>query len=169
MRKEAVVSARWCLFLLLGTIALLGAGTSAEEDHNRQLLKTWREDLKHAERLDRDLRAFHALSRQSQERIRKLDQDLHESDPKTRKHYLGLLRAYRRWFDSLSVEQQRRLAEAPPGDRIALIRDLRDEQFLARLPQARQQELLKLPPDQRHEKLLEIRRERAGRPPKGAP
>jgi hypothetical protein len=156
------MSARSCLFLLLLTIALLGAATSAEEDHNRQLLNTWREDPKHAERLDRDLHAFYALSRQARERIRKLDQDLHDAEPKTRKHYTALLRAYRRWFDSLSAEQQRRLAEAPPGERLDLIREIRDEQLLARLPEARRRELLKLPPDQRHERLLEIRR-------KGAP
>jgi hypothetical protein len=164
--KEALVSAKRCLFLLLATIALLGAGVSADEEHNRQLLKTWREDPKHADRLDRDLRAFHALSRQAQERMRKLDQDLHEADPKTRKHYVALLRAYRRWFDSLSADQQRRLTEASQAERLDLIREIRDEQLLSRLPEARQRELLKLSPDQRHERLLEIRRKKSPSPPK---
>ena len=64
--------------LALALAALLvGLAAAADPDaleHNRRLLERWRSDPDHYRRLQRDLRAFHALPRARQEQLRRLDE-----------------------------------------------------------------------------------------------
>jgi hypothetical protein len=153
------VSAKRCLCLLVVVLGALGAAIPADAERNRQLLEQWRQDPEHAARLQRDLRAFYALPKAQQERIRRLDRRLHELDPVARRRLWTALQRYVAWVESLPEDDRQRLAAAEPSERLPLIRQIRDRQFMERLPERVRQDLLALPEDRQRERLRQLRQE----------
>ncbi len=156
------VSAKRCLFLLMALLAALGAAVpDGGAERNRQVLERWRQDPDHYARLQRDLRAFYALPPDRQERIRRLDRRLHELPPDKQRRLWGVLERYAAWLERLPEEDQRRLAAAAPEDRLKMIRKLREEQFVDRLPSRVRAEVLRLAEDKRASRVAQLRREEA--------
>jgi hypothetical protein len=132
----------------------------AVEQRNRQLLDRWRTDSEHYTRLKRDLREFKALPEESRDRLRQLDQGLHDpANPQPRLQ--RVLELYLSWLDRLPEGDQRRIAAtADVTERVRLIQQLRDREWIVRLPrQAREELEATSDPARQATRVAELRRE----------
>ena len=153
--------------LLILMLALLLAAAPAHEaapdpaadlERNRQLLQKWRAEPDHYARLQRDLRDFWALPRDRRERLRQLDRDLHQLDAVTQKQLWKVVERYSAWLEKLPEEERKRIEQTKEWpERLRLIKEVRERQWLDRLPQKVREELLKLPPAQRAARANELR------------
>ncbi len=156
---------RWSLLVLLGVmtaalpaVAALGEGDALE--HNRELLEKWRADPDHYARLQRDLRAFWALPPARRRQMRQLDESLHEAEPRARKRLWAVLERYRAWLEALpEADRQRVEAAAGSDERLRVIREIRERQWVERLPAKVREELEQLPPERRQARVTLLRKE----------
>ncbi len=132
---------RWRLFGLLvsvlAAVPLVGLADDSATDvaGNWRLLRRWKEDPEHYARLQREWKAFHALPPERQERMRQLDRDLYAADAVTQQRLWGVLERYSTWLDQLPATDRGRIeAAGNPEQRLRLIQELRDKQWLAYLP-----------------------------------
>ncbi|HVS37338.1 MAG TPA: hypothetical protein VMS17_17385 [Gemmataceae bacterium] len=154
-------------FLPLLLIAVLGAAVpvlavsepaSDELEHNRRLLERYRADPDHYARLLRDLRVFQALPLDQQERMRQFDRDLHDQDPALQNQLWEVLERYTDWVNRLPEVDQRRIEQAADrNERLAVVKQLRQRDWIERLPKRDRDELLALPPGQQPARLAELR------------
>jgi hypothetical protein len=126
---------------LIALGAVLGANSgvsqpSAEElARNRRELKDLRADAERYARLERDLRAFYALPAERQEKLRRLDRELHEEGPARRARLWGVLRRYAAWLERLPHTDRQRVLSAPSAEaRLAIIKELREKEWIEKLP-----------------------------------
>lgn len=134
--------------------------TAADLERNRQLLRKWRANPEHAARLQRDLRDFWELPREKRQRLRRLDHDLHQLDGATQKRLWKAVERYGGWLEKLPEDDRRRIEQTKEWpERLRLIKELRERQWMDRLPQKVREELLKLPLDQRSARASELRRQ----------
>ncbi|MFO0928901.1 MAG: hypothetical protein U0736_18085 [Gemmataceae bacterium] len=153
----------WWLMTVLGAaLAAVGATgpDGADLDGNRRLLEMWRGDPEHYLRLQRDLAAFHALPPERQERLRRFDRQLHTGDLTTQARLWAVLDRYVSWYEGLPEEKRTQITDAPDeAARLAVIRRLRAEEWLSRLPAKVRDELRQLPPEQQTARVLQWRRD----------
>jgi hypothetical protein len=130
---------RLAALLLFAVLAIpLWAADSGTDDleRNTRLLKLWKTDPEHYARLQRDGRLFAALPPERQEKMRRLDRELHECDSETQKRLWETLERYVAWLDQLpEAEQQQILAIADKQERITAIKAKCEQQWLERLPE----------------------------------
>jgi hypothetical protein len=134
----------WLLVLGLGlTIPFLTAAEPSGEPSattlaaNRRLLDRWRADADHFARLQRDLAAFRGLSEEKQGKLRRLDHDLQAKEAATQTRLWRVMHRYADWLERLPENQRNRIdAAATSDERLQIIRDLRDREWLNRLPRA---------------------------------
>jgi hypothetical protein len=156
----------WWVGLLLGLVAALPfscasqtPGDGDDLERNRQLLEKWRADPDHYQRLWADLRAFHALPREQQERLRRLDRQLHEADQVRLWH---VLERYACWVARLeTADPARLLAARSTEERMQIVRELREREWRSHLPALVRTELDNLPPELVRRRVSELRREEA--------
>jgi hypothetical protein len=158
----------WWLLVVLGALIAAAPGAPSDADdleRNRRLLEKWRADPEHYKRLQTDLRAFHALPAERQQKIRDLDRQLHELDLTTQARLWAVLDRYHTWLERLPEAQRQQVKEtANPADRLKLIRALREQEWIDRLPAKVRGELAKLPPGEKATEVARLRRqERAQR------
>ncbi|MBY0523115.1 MAG: hypothetical protein K2R98_06935 [Gemmataceae bacterium] len=137
-------SLRLLALLALATFPLWGIAEPAGDvsDENRQLLEKWREDPQHYARLKRDLGSFRKMSPEQQERLRKLDRDLQAEQPAMRGRLKGVMERYADWMDKLSESERQSIEKAPDRKaRLHRIRELREQQWVKRLPKAQQEQI----------------------------
>ncbi len=158
---------RWLRLLALFIVLLVAAagdrpqpGEAVDEPDDRarnaRLLRKWKADPEHYARLQRDLQAFHSLSPERQQQLRQFDQDLHNLEPQTQHRLWEVLERYCLWYERLPREKQLLLEDAADqAERLQLIRDIKEQQWLRQLPlQTRlklQDELAKSPAAKRGE------------------
>src|SRR5262249_10967432 len=159
IRRPSVHRSRLAALLLLAALALpLWAADGDDLERNARLLERWRADSDHYARLQRDLDGFRALPRDRQEKIRRLDRELHECDPQTRKRLWETLEHYAAWLDGLpEAERQQILALADKNDRLQAVKHKREEQWLKRLPAKDRKELEKVPAEERPAVIARLR------------
>jgi hypothetical protein len=88
-------------------------------------------------RLRRSFAEFQALPPTRQAQLRTLDRQLHELDAAKQEHLLGVAKRYADWLDQLPETDRARFAAAPNGDaRLKVVRQIREQQWLARAPAA---------------------------------
>jgi hypothetical protein len=135
------------------------ADASREElEHNRQLLEQAKNDPEHYERLQRDLRAFLALPPDRQAQLRELDHDLHDEESTISVRSQRILQRYARWLQSLTEPERQRIKGAHDNQqRLQIIKELRDRQWVNQLPAAVQEDLHKLPDKERALRVAELR------------
>src|SRR5438105_4165465 len=111
---------------LLLLVPLWGGADSPNDDaeHNRRLLEKVQKDPEHYERLRQNLSAFLALPEERQEKLRRLDQELHDKkNSKTATRLRRILERYADWLQRLpEADRQRIQDEADPKKRVQLIR-----------------------------------------------
>ena len=151
------------LAVLLGAaVPVLAVSDGAPDDaeHNRRLLDRYRADPDHYARLLRDLQAFQALPPDRQERMRQFDRALHDEDPATQNRLWEVLERYTEWVNRLSPADQKRIEQAADrNERLVIVKELRQNDWIARLPQADREAVLALPEPQRSEMLAQLRKE----------
>ncbi len=101
---------------------------------NQRLLENWKQNPEHYARLQRDLNRFWNLPRAERDRIRDLDRELHEQDSATQKRLWGVLERYHAWLEQLSESDRRKIEAVSGSERVALIRKMREQQWVDRLP-----------------------------------
>jgi hypothetical protein len=153
----------WQPFLpvLLPSRGLAASDSASDElEQNRRLLEQWRQDPAHYARLCYDLRQFLALSPEEQERLRQLDQELHEEDSATSARLGRVLERYVVWLEHLPQAERARLeAMRDPNERLLLIKEMREREWVDKLPKALRDELHPLAPEQRTARIAELREE----------
>jgi hypothetical protein len=151
------------LVLLVAAAAALPALAVPDGDaqeHNRELLEKWRADPDHYARLQRDLRAFWALPPARRKQIRQLDQDLQHADARTRKRLWAVLERYHAWLEALPEADRRRVESAANNEeRLRVVREIREGQWVERLPRKVREELEHLPPEQRQAQIALLHKE----------
>jgi hypothetical protein len=135
--------------------------TAEEIENNERLLEQWRSDPDHMGRLQNDLRAFWQLPAQKQERLRQLDQELHATDSVTQRRLWVVIERYAAWYDRLAEGDQRRLDKAKDrNDRLKIVKQLLEDQWLQRQPQKTRDYFVSLvSEDQRHEEIAKQRKD----------
>jgi hypothetical protein len=153
----------WWLVLVLGCLiaaAPAGQPDAADLERNRRLLEKWRADPEHARRLQGDLRAFYALPPDRQDQIRRFDRQLHEMDLATQTRLWAVLDRYSVWLEGLPEQQRQEILKAEtPGERLNLIRSLRQREWIDRLPAKLRDEVLALPKERREDRVAKLRQE----------
>lgn len=94
--------------------------------------------------------AFKGLPPARKQDLRELDKQLNSQDASIRDRLLRILEAYAVWLDNLPEVERRGVLSAPtPLVRLGVIRDIRERQWLNRLPPPQQAELIGLDPTKR--------------------
>ncbi len=121
-----------------------------ELETNARALERYKSDPEHYGRLQTDLRAFWQLSPDTQERLRQLDRQLHDTDSITQKRLWGVMERYSAWLERLpEADRQRILNATDRYERMQIIKQLTEEQWLKRQPQKVQEKLAALPEAER--------------------
>ena len=155
-------------WLMIPLLVFVMAATPAQEagsdegtptlERNRQLLRKWQADPEHAARLQNDLRAFWKLPRAKREHLRQLDQELHQLDVKTQKRLWTVAERYRAWLEKLAYDQRQAIETAPDSqERLTRIREIRQQQWIEKLPQRVREDLMKLPVEERKARIVHLR------------
>jgi hypothetical protein len=133
--------------LALGLALLTTAAMAALPDAPAEKLDAWRKNPQAYARLRQNARAFLALPPERQERLRRLDEDLHKQPSSTQKHLFDVLARYADWLERLPEADRRTVLEAPDREaRLQAIKELRDEQWLQRQARAVRNRLAPLRP-----------------------
>jgi hypothetical protein len=162
-RRRAALWAPWAALavaVLYGLPRGLAEGDISSLEANRRLLEKWRGDPAHYARLEQDLRAFLELPPERQEHLRKLDHDLHAEESAVQSRLWRALERYAAWLDRQPPDQRQRIDAAANGvERRRAIREIRQQQWLDRLPEAVQRRLKKLPDDERTREIARLQAE----------
>ena len=110
--------------LCLVLMAALVVGADPPIDPNLERLKAL--PLSERKKLLDNLNRFDKLPRADQQRVLDLDRLVSQLDQKT--DYLGVLRRYHNWFESLPEAKRQQLRSAPPENRMNLVSRFMDEQ-----------------------------------------
>ncbi len=123
--------------LVLGPLVAANPGEPSEDlEHNRALLNEYLASPETYQRLRRDLRAFYALPRERQEKLRRLDKAMHEGGPREQERRWAVVARYVAWLERLpEPDRQRVLGAGGPDARLAIVREIRDRQWIDSLPE----------------------------------
>jgi hypothetical protein len=150
---------RFCLPVLL-VVAFPALATQDEGESNQRLLERWRADPAHYARLQRDLKAFWALPAEKRDRLRQLDHSLHEGEPAVRTRLWASLERYSAWLERLPQAQRRLIENAPDRqEKLRLIRQIRERQWVEHLPRKVQEDLSRLPQEKQPAAVARLRQE----------
>jgi hypothetical protein len=134
---------RIAMWFLLG-LAVPSDALSGENapDRSREILERIEADPARRAHLLRELKTFQQLPPAQQERLRKIDQALHEPSVATAARLNRTLSRYMEWLDSLP-ESKRAYVEsaADPDERLRRVRHLREEEWIDRLPKAQRDQV----------------------------
>jgi hypothetical protein len=160
----------WCLpvvwSVLVAAAPVLAVAETSDEDlrTNRILLARWRSDPEHYARLKHDYKAFLELPPETRDRLRELDRDLRDEDTNTQARLKRVLQRYMAWLDRLPEEDRARVDAATDGnDRLRVVKDLREREWIAHLPRAEQERIHNTPADQRPKLIADLRLEETNR------
>lgn len=146
------------------SVCALAMDVPGDEATNRKLLAVWKSDPEKMDRIKQNLRAFRALPPDVQERLQKLDRDLHTQDSTDQARLRGVMERYAGWLSRLNAEQRQRIMDAQPGsERIKVIDEILDRQWQESLPRADREKLAKASAAERSTLLEQYRKEEADR------
>lgn len=132
-------------------------------DLREQLAKLQSDPQQYA-RLKASLAQFRRLPPERQEAIRRLDRDLHSTDPIERGYLERALERYADWLDQLPPADRDSVVNAPDRKtRLQRIRALREQQWLAQLPKATRDQLDKADPKTRADRIKKLHQEERDR------
>lgn len=129
-----------------------------EQEQNRNQLEKFKKDKAHYERLRESLQEFLALPRERQDSMRQLVRDLGEENAETRARLLRVLERYVDWMEGLpETERQSILKAGSRDERLRMIQQVCERQWIAGLPRKIQDELQTLPGQQKAARLAQLR------------
>lgn len=135
--------------------------TQTERDQNRAKLQQFRDqDPAQLAHLYQQAQAFLALAPERSAQLRQLDQDLHQLPIGQRKHLKQVLKKYVAWFNQLPAAQRQAIEQAPNAEtRLELIKQVREEQWIANLPKTRREELAMLEGEARTKFITDLKKQ----------
>lgn len=153
--------------LLLLTLLLAVAGAAAPEresrdevlKNNQEKLDEWKKDAAHYARLKRDLERFWSRPAEERARLRKFDQELHQQEPATQLALWDALERYHAWLERLDKEARRRVMAVQGAERLAVIKELREQEYIRRLPPPLRDKVLALQGKDREKEIARLREE----------
>jgi hypothetical protein len=164
--------------LLLLTVVLAATGAALPEppgeqptpseviEGNAKLLAEWKADPNHAAhvaRLQRDLERFWSLPAEERGRLRAVDKELHELDSETQKRLWGVLERYHTWLERLPEADRKRIDSARGAERLAVVKEVREQQFIKRLPPPIRNRVEGLRGKEREDEIARLREEQRQR------
>jgi len=143
------------LLAALPAIALAVGGADAPDGDGKAALEKIRTSQPQLyARLKHNLAVLQNLPPERQEALRKLDRDLHDEITSMRQRLERVAERYADWLDRLSPEEKKSVVSAPDRKtRLARIREIKEAQWLKRLPKAQADKVAKAPPAERGELL----------------
>lgn len=119
-----------------------GAKGKERTDADRPTLQQLQADPARYARLVQELRAFQNLPTEQQSRLRKIDKELNEANPAAVARLHRSLVRYVDWLDKLPESKRNYIESATePAERLARIRQLREQEWIERLPKAQQDQI----------------------------
>lgn len=108
----------------------------------------------------RRMQMFQSLPMERREQIVQLDQDLHKEAPSSRDHLLAVAERYRDWLERLDDKDRQKIKEAPDkAARLALIKSMREYEWVRFQPKAFRDRLATLEGQERADFLKKLRHE----------
>lgn len=147
------------LFLIVLPLLVAAEGNGNDLDRNVRLLLRWKQDPEHYARLKRDYREFMLADPEYQARLRRLDGQLRALPIEEEGRLLRVMERYGAFVESLSEADRERLQNTQGKDRLALIIELRRQQWLQQLPYKLREELTALPENERNRELNRLAEE----------
>ncbi len=144
------VSLRNLVFLLVLAAVLpvivLSASMSKEQENNQaKLARLKKKEPQKWAQLHQRAEAFLALPESQRNKLRKLDQDLRKFPPARRKHLFEVMKRYDNWLAHLPAHQRQQVKNAPTmEERLKVIQNIREQQWLNDQPCSLQEELAPL-------------------------
>jgi hypothetical protein len=151
----------WLALVVLAAIPLTAPAdlNPQERAENARQLEQWRTDPALFARLRAEATAFLEMPSERRQQLLKLDQDLHALPRANETRLLGVARRYRAWLERLPEADRQIIREtAEPQARLQLIREMREREWIGRLPAKQRENVEKAPPDQRAQLVLQLRR-----------
>ena len=134
LRLILVLVAAAVVFSIPGSGSSLPFGTDVETNLAR-LRELHTTDPEQYARLVHNFDRFRTLAPEIQTKIRELDRQLNDQDPQTEARLMSVLGEYASWLTRLpDEERQRVLAAASNGERIRVIREIKERQWFQQLP-----------------------------------
>jgi hypothetical protein len=156
-----MLSASILVFGIVAPLTALSDPVPDAVEANRDALKRLRDDPKAHAALLRDARAFLQLPEERREQLVKLENDLQRVEPAKREKLLRVLRRYAAWQDRLGDQERRSIQDAATAkDRLEVVRELREREWVKRLPKADREKLNGLQGAQRSQMIRRLRLER---------
>jgi hypothetical protein len=152
------------LVLFLGMCWFAHADQPAydEVELNRLQLEKWKKDASHYARLQRNLGEFLLLPLERQESLRQLDRELREEDSATSARLFGVLDRYVDWLSQLPHEDRQAIQKCgSDSERLQLIKQIRNREWILRQPRAVQEELKRLQPVEQAARIAQLRKSEA--------
>ena len=167
MAKGVFMGGCWRILTIAGMLLAAGAPLLAlsdpspeELEQNRRLLDKARQQPEHYDRLVQDLNAFLALPPERQEAIRLIDHDLHDENSATTARLSRVLERYARWLDRLPESDRQKIDNAPDSrTRLQSIKQIRERQWIERLPKTYREELALLQGEARAKRIDQLHKD----------
>jgi hypothetical protein len=154
--------------LTAGALALLlpllagadGPADAPAENRQWELNKLREYNPAQYAKLRHNLAVFLRLPTERQEGLRKLDRELHEEITGMRARLEHVMERYADWLERLpEADRQSVLSATDRKVRLQRIREIRDRQWLARLPRAQAEKLARVPEAKRAELIKKLRQD----------
>ncbi len=133
---------RGCFLCGIVLFALASAWAVAEPTPEelalqRRQFEAWRKHPEQLARLRHDLQSFQAAKPERREQITKLDQEIHSQESTEQAKLLNVLKHYGDWLDRIPEKDRQAIKQAPnSASRLALIREMRDGEWLSVQPKS---------------------------------
>ncbi len=148
------------LLLTAFAVCTLAVDIPGDETTNKKLLARWQSDPERMERLRHNLAEFRELPKEAQDRVRRLDKELHDKELSEANRLRGIMERYAGWVARLKDSDRAKLMEAKPGpERVRVVQELLERQWYDSLPKPDRDKLEKASPEEKVAMLVELRKE----------
>lgn len=150
--------------LFLAVFVALPAGWSdetSERAERRRQIQSWKEtDPERYARLLRHDALFQSFSPEQQAKLRRFDEQLQAEPPEVRDRLLHVLGEYVAWLTRLPQADRERIEQAANDrERVNVIREIKERQWIESQPPARRNQYQSSPPAERHALIEQWRQE----------
>ena len=148
------------LCLLAAPLLAIAEPTPEELEQNRRKLEEWRKVPEQMQRLRKEAKAFFDLPEEQRKRILSIERGLYNEIPAEQARLQNVMDRYADWLDKLDDKDRARVKEAPDAKtRLALIRELRDQEWMRYQPKAHRDQVAELKGEARVELIKKLRQE----------
>jgi hypothetical protein len=128
-------------------------------EKNREVVLKVRAHPEQYTRLLQDLKAFLNLPPDKQDKLRRLDFELHDAGQSTARLNPSLER-YAEWFEKLPEELQKTIDDATsPAERLRIVKGIREQEWVDRLPKAKRDLVMSASEERRPALIKQLRQE----------